>query len=167
TRTASPRGFAVGTSSGRGRERGKKERGRPMSERLLPISAAIAEIWAEGTAPRERTVREDMMQKGFAFRVGRQCYTTPALIAEYKEALIPCRRKSVTSGESSSPFVGKRTGRSIGSRGGSSRSARPKVELPEDELSAALAVTRQRLGKRKRTGSTGSTKSALLPSSGR
>lgn len=38
-----------------------------ISEPLLPISAAISEIWAQGAAPRERAVREDMMERGFVW----------------------------------------------------------------------------------------------------
>src|SRR5690606_26978709 len=106
-----------------------------MSERLLPISAAISEIWTEGCAPRERTVREDMMERGFAFRQGRQCYTTPSLIKAYKEALIPCTARSETSEQSSSPSDGARkTAPPTGQRGGSSLSARQMAALPEDEL---------------------------------
>lgn len=46
-------------------------------EVLLPISAVISEIWASRAAPRKRTVREGMMEKGYAFRVGRPCWATP------------------------------------------------------------------------------------------
>lgn len=112
-----------------------------MSEpALLEISQAVAEIYPQGRAPRERTVREHMDQFGCIVRVGRECFTTRKLLDFYKEAM-----KCGGSGQNSKRFAAKRkTVQSSTRRGGSSPSGLPMALLPEDELSMALAATQQR-----------------------
>lgn len=61
-----------------------------MTERshmLIDIATVVSELYPDGMAPSLRTVRERMDERGCIVRDGRQCFTTRALIEQYKRLL--------------------------------------------------------------------------------
>lgn len=95
-----------------------------MTERshmLIDIATVVSELYPDGMAPSLRTVRERMDERGCIVRDGRQCFTTRALIEQYKRLL--CEDTARNSAPSNAGTA--RRARSSGSRVVSCRSGLP------------------------------------------
>jgi hypothetical protein len=104
-----------------------------MSDGFLPVIAVMAHFPKPG--PSARYVRERMMDLGFAQRIGRQYYTTAAQIERFVEFV---KENGLCKTKPRGRRSNRPSEREVGTREVRSRSA-SEVELPENELNAALA----------------------------